>query len=365
MTCQTDDPEREAAYLAFVRDIEPKLKPIQNAIREPLPRLAASIGAAAETAISSSTVRSQNRRDLFREANIPRETELAELEQQYQKTDRGHDRHLSRPGAHPGPDGSVSRRDRPRRPRRRRGSSPPTGGSQDREALDDLVRPDEAAPHRDRRTRQDSTTSSSTRSATASGSTTASPTRSGSTKPSSASWCPCAARSRKSTEQSLGVESLRPWDLAVDPLGRPPLCRSTTSRNWPRAPSPIFRDVDPELGEQFAFLRAEQLLDLANRKGKAPGGYQTTLEDERLPFIFMNAVGLDGDVRTLLHEGGHAFHTLACRGEPLSAYRESPLEFCEVASMTHGAPGRPPARPVLQPTPTPTDRTASCSRESC
>ncbi|HEY8966777.1 MAG TPA: hypothetical protein VIM58_10050, partial [Candidatus Methylacidiphilales bacterium] len=33
MTCQTDDPEREAAYLAFVRDIEPKLKPIQNAIR--------------------------------------------------------------------------------------------------------------------------------------------------------------------------------------------------------------------------------------------------------------------------------------------------------------------------------------------
>src|SRR5262245_27786525 len=25
MTCQTDDPEREAAYLAYVRDIEPRL----------------------------------------------------------------------------------------------------------------------------------------------------------------------------------------------------------------------------------------------------------------------------------------------------------------------------------------------------
>ena len=47
----------------------------------------------------------------------------------------------------------------------------------------------------------------------------------------------------------------------------------------------------------------------------------------------MNAVGLDGDVRTLLHEGGHAFHALASRGEPLPAYRESPIEFCEVASM--------------------------------
>ena len=90
----------------------------------------------------------------------------------------------------------------------------------------------------------------------------------------------------------------------------------------------------PSWAGQFAYLRANGLLDLANRKGKAPGGYQTTLEDDRLPFIFMNAVGVDGDVRTLLHEGGHAFHALASRGEPLASYRESPIEFCEVASMS-------------------------------
>ena len=47
------------------------------------------------------------------------------------------------------------------------------------------------------------------------------------------------------------------------------------------------------------------------RKGKAPGGYQATLDEARLPFIFMNAVGVDGDVRTLLHEAGHAFHVFA------------------------------------------------------
>jgi oligoendopeptidase F len=96
----------------------------------------------------------------------------------------------------------------------------------------------------------------------------------------------------------------------------------------------IFNGVDAELGAQFAYLSGHKLLDLANRKGKAPGGYQTTLEDDRLPFIFMNAVGVDGDLRTLLHEGGHAFHALASRGETLGAYRESPIEFCEVASMT-------------------------------
>ena len=141
--------------------------------------------------------------------------------------------------------------------------------------------------------------------------------------------------------------------------------RSATSSSSPPAPRPSSARSTPSSAASSPSCAAEQLLDLANRKGKAPGGYQTTLEDERLPFIFMNAVGLDSDVRTLLHEGGHAFHTLASRGEPLSAYRESPLEFCEVASMTHGAPRRPPARPVLRRRPTPTAPTASCSRGSC
>jgi oligoendopeptidase F len=132
----------------------------------------------------------------------------------------------------------------------------------------------------------------------------------------------------------LGIETLRPWDLAVDPLGRSPLRPFTDVDKLAVGTEAIFTNVDAELGRQFAYLRTNGLLDLANRKGKAPGGYQTTLEDDRLPFIFMNAVGLDGDVRTLLHEGGHAFHALASRGEPLAAYRESPIEFCEVASMT-------------------------------
>ena len=77
-----------------------------------------------------------------------------------------------------------------------------------------------------------------------------------------------------------------------------------------------------------------KLLDLANRKGKAPGGYQSTLSESRLPFIFMNAVGLQRDVETMLHEAGHAFHALATQQEDLYAYRGSPIEFCEVASMS-------------------------------
>jgi oligoendopeptidase F len=76
------------------------------------------------------------------------------------------------------------------------------------------------------------------------------------------------------------------------------------------------------------------LLDLQSRKGKAPGGYQSTLNESRVPFIFMNAIGANDDVRVLTHEGGHAFHALACADDPLLAYRHAPMEFCEVASMS-------------------------------
>jgi oligoendopeptidase F len=134
-------------------------------------------------------------------------------------------------------------------------------------------------------------------------------------------------------QEQLKLDTLRPWDTSVDPLNRPPLRPFSDPESFALRTEDVFRAVDPELGDQFAFLRAHDLLDLANRQGKAPGGYQTSLEADRLPFIFMNAVGLDGDVRTLLHEGGHAFHSLASRREPLAAYRDAPIEFCEVASM--------------------------------
>jgi oligoendopeptidase F len=48
----------------------------------------------------------------------------------------------------------------------------------------------------------------------------------------------------------------------------------------------------------------------------------------------MNAAGMDSDVRTLLHEAGHAFHAIESRNDPQLAYRSAPIEFCEVASMS-------------------------------
>jgi len=131
----------------------------------------------------------------------------------------------------------------------------------------------------------------------------------------------------------MGGEDLRPWDTAVDPKGRKPLKPFEKVEELVDGCKKVFKRVDEQLGSQFVEMADAQLLDLASRKGKAPGGYQSTLDESRKPFIFMNAVGVDGDVRTLLHEGGHAFHAMACAHEPLLDYRHGPMEFNEVASM--------------------------------
>ena len=131
----------------------------------------------------------------------------------------------------------------------------------------------------------------------------------------------------------LGLPALRPWDLGVDPSGREPLRPFLTGKELAEKCQEVFRTVDREFGRTFFMMIDRGLLDLESRKGKAPGGYQSTLSEVRLPFIFMNAAGTDKDVSTLLHEGGHAFHAILSRDMPLLAYRHAPLEFCEVASM--------------------------------
>ena len=144
---------------------------------------------------------------------------------------------------------------------------------------------------------------------------------------------PAAVRTLEARRRRLGVETLRPWDLLVDPLGRPPLRPFADAAELDAGASRIFHRVDPRLGAYYDTMRAEGLLDLDNRKGKAPSGYCTEFAAAQRPFIFMNAVGLHEDVQTLLHEGGHAFHVFESAGLKYAPQREVGLEFAEVASM--------------------------------
>lgn len=134
--------------------------------------------------------------------------------------------------------------------------------------------------------------------------------------------------------RKMNVDQLRPWDLSVDPEGRAPLRPFKTADELLEKCRTIFSKVSPDFVETIDVMKTNGTFDLDNRMGKAPGGYQHSFELRKLPFIFMNATGLQSDVETLLHEGGHAFHFWYSRNEPLSFQRHAPIEFCEVASMS-------------------------------
>ncbi|MFG0273594.1 MAG: M3 family oligoendopeptidase, partial [Phycisphaerales bacterium] len=132
---------------------------------------------------------------------------------------------------------------------------------------------------------------------------------------------------------ALRLDPLRPWDLSVDVQGRAPLRPFEGADDLVQRCGRMFRRMDPDLGRLFDDLASGDDLDLESRRGKAPGGYQYVRDLSRRPFIFMNAAGMHHDVQTMVHEAGHAFHSLLCAGDPLVHYRHSPIEFAEVASM--------------------------------
>jgi len=143
---------------------------------------------------------------------------------------------------------------------------------------------------------------------------------------------PAARRLYERRRERLGLETIRPWDLNVDVYGLPPLKPFTNVEQLEEKVAAIFMKVDPQLGKYFEMMRRENLLNLENRKGKAPGGYCTDFAASQRPFIFMNAVGLHDDVQTLIHEGGHAFHVFESSSLPFYQQKQIGLEFCEVAS---------------------------------
>src|SRR5260370_40804058 len=122
--------------------------------------------------------------------------------------------------------------------------------------------------------------------------------------------------------------------MTSDPVGRPPLKAFDAMRGFIERGGPVFAPVGPDFRGYYQAMDDTALPDLANRKGKAPGGYSQTLAFRKLPPIFMNAVGVDEDLRTLLHESGHAFHAIEASRLPLLFQRHPGSEMAEVASMS-------------------------------
>jgi len=132
----------------------------------------------------------------------------------------------------------------------------------------------------------------------------------------------------------LQLDTLRPWDTEAEPEGIQPLKPFTTGNDLYEKSVTCFQQLNPFFADCLRKMNELKHFDLESRKGKAPGGYNCPLTESGAPFIFMNAAGQMGDVTTMVHEGGHAIHSFLSHHLELSSFKEYPMEIAEVASMS-------------------------------
>ena len=145
---------------------------------------------------------------------------------------------------------------------------------------------------------------------------------------------PVVERLERERKTMLKLDRLRPWDLHVDPTGKPPLRPFKDPDQLIEMTVAVFEKLDPYFAGCIRTMQHMGRLDLASRDGKAPGGYNYPLYETGAPFIFMNAVGTTDDVITMLHEGGHAIHSFLTHPLELTGFKSFPSEVAELASMS-------------------------------
>ena len=145
---------------------------------------------------------------------------------------------------------------------------------------------------------------------------------------------PIISKIENDRKTNLNVSSYRPWDTQVDANGNLPLKPFEKSEDLIEKSIKCFNNLDPFFGSCLSIMNNMKHLDLESKIGKAPGGFMYPLYEIGVPFIFMNAVGSQRDVVTMIHEGGHAVHSFLSRDLELTEFKSTPSEVAELASMS-------------------------------
>ncbi|WDF56816.1 M3 family oligoendopeptidase [Mucilaginibacter sp. KACC 22063] len=135
-------------------------------------------------------------------------------------------------------------------------------------------------------------------------------------------------------KEALALDSLKPWDMDVDITGQAPLKPFQDGNELIEKSIQCFSNISRYLGERLEIMKENGLFDVESRKGKAPGGYNYPLAETGAPFIFMNSANTFRDLTTMVHEGGHAVHTFLTADLELNDFKHCPSEVAELASMS-------------------------------
>ncbi|MES2277806.1 MAG: M3 family oligoendopeptidase [Bacteroidota bacterium] len=133
---------------------------------------------------------------------------------------------------------------------------------------------------------------------------------------------------------ALGLDTLKAWDMDVDVSGKPALKPFKNGDDLIEKSILCFGNISRYLGERLEIMKDNSLFDVESRKGKAPGGYNYPLSETGAPFIFMNSANTFRDLTTMVHEGGHAVHTFLTADLELNDFKHTPAEVAELASMS-------------------------------
>jgi oligoendopeptidase F len=129
--------------------------------------------------------------------------------------------------------------------------------------------------------------------------------------------------------KTMGLKGVAWYDLGA-PLALP----EHEEYSWEKAKGMVrdsFGKAYPSLGDFVQSMYDKRWIDWEPRKGKRPGGFCTGSVLTKESRIFMTYNGGMGDIKTLAHESGHAFHSYVMR-ELRPFAHEYPMTLAETAS---------------------------------
>lgn len=144
---------------------------------------------------------------------------------------------------------------------------------------------------------------------------------------------PLAVELRKEQANRLGISDFKYFDIACDykdgnsnPRGDYKFIVENAQK--------MYQELSKETGEFFDFMVENELMDLVAKPGKRSGGYCTSFDKYKSPFIFSNFNGTRGDIDVITHEAGHAFQNFMSQHQILPEYIWPTYEACEIHSMS-------------------------------
>ncbi len=134
-------------------------------------------------------------------------------------------------------------------------------------------------------------------------------------------------------QKRLKLDSLAYYDEKFDFLSGNPTPVGTPD-DLVNAAVKMYHELSKETGEFIDLMYENELWDLLSKDNKEMGGYCTSFEEYKVPFIFSNFNGTSGDVDVLTHEAGHAFQYYMSKDIEVSACKWPTMESCEIHSMS-------------------------------